>query len=63
MDPEAVLQSLEASIDECRWGDAVEELHSYYHWRLRGGFEPRNGDARAEALSMELADALDNLHN
>lgn len=61
MDPNEILIRLEWSIMTAAYGDAVEELHAYYHWRIKGGYEPDGGDTLAEHLAMELADALDNL--
>ncbi len=58
MDPEASLENTQRSINRCDSAAAFETLIAYYQWRLRGGFQPLNGDQRAEQLSAALADLL-----
>lgn len=58
MDPESTLQLLERSITDGQLCEAVQALNDYYRWRLRDGFEPRDGDARADRLANRLCDVL-----
>ncbi len=59
MDPNATLKRLAAAIDSRDFADAVSALNDYYQWRVKGGFEPGTGDARADLLANRLADALE----
>jgi len=64
MDPEATLTEAEylmtlsrsrSNTSEKRRRARVREMLSHYwHWRVRGGFEPDNGDARAKAIAEKL---------
>lgn len=58
MDPEATLRALREALNQCHYGEAVEALNDYYRWRVRGGFEPPDGDKRADDWANELADVL-----
>lgn len=58
MDPLACLERLQRSIADKDYSDAVAALNEYYQWRLKGGFQPLNGDAVANTLAYCLADAL-----
>jgi len=58
MDPETCLAELQALIDKREWASAIEHLNNYYRWRLRGGFEPRDGDNRADTLANLMCDRL-----
>jgi hypothetical protein len=59
MDPEATLQTLSHAVKARKYGEAVTALNNYYRWRILGGFQPMNGDTRADGLANELADALE----
>jgi len=59
MDPEATLQLLASAIEARDIAGAVEALNNYYRWRVRGGFEPTNGDDRADTLANRLADVCE----
>ncbi len=58
MDPQACLDACETSLkvaerveDKIPYLDVADEyLHHYRKWRKDGGFEPENGDKRAQAL-------------
>jgi hypothetical protein len=51
MDPEQCLKDILLALREGEPGEAAQRLADYQAWRRRGGFEPRNGDARARALT------------
>jgi hypothetical protein len=55
MDPQATINEIENAIRNADIGRAVELVGVYYQWRLKGGFEPRNGDARVATLVARLA--------
>lgn len=61
MDPQATLVVLEFCVNTGEWAAAVEALNRYYQWRVKGGFEPPGGDARADKLANRLADRLEDL--
>lgn len=59
MDPQATLKRLADAIAAQHWSDAVLAVNDYWLWRIKGGFQPSGGDARAELLASRLADALE----
>lgn len=59
--PEEVLQRAERTLTHCEWSETVEALNDYWTWRIKGGFEPHNGDHRAECVAESLADCLSNI--
>jgi hypothetical protein len=61
MDPQATINQLRYAVHERQYSRAVELLTAYYEWRIKGGFEPLNGDQRVAVLSNQLQDALENL--
>ncbi len=56
MDPQACINKIENDIRNAEIGEAIQSVGDYYQWRLKGGFEPRNGDARVAQLVTTLAD-------
>ena len=60
MDPKACLNQIGIDIDLYNYSEAVAGLNNYYRWRLKGGFEPLNGDNVADMLANRLADLLSN---
>jgi hypothetical protein len=58
MDPEETLTQAEylATLPPSReHADEIREMLSHYwHWRVRGGFEPENGDRRAKTLRSKI---------
>ena len=58
MDPEATLTEAEYLMTLPRSRSNVSEIREmlshYWHWRVRGGFEPRDGDGRAKAIAEKL---------
>jgi hypothetical protein len=54
MDPQAALDSAEASLEAGKFEDAKEYLGNYLEWRRKGGFEPKGGDAHAHAIAEAL---------
>lgn len=58
MDPEAVLKRAADEFRHCQWGEVATALFEYYQWRVKGGFEPKDGDTRAESLSNRVIDKL-----
>lgn len=71
MDPEATLQLVKTHFTKGKkasgyraqqhFHDAGESLNDYWTWRRRGGFEPKNGDRRAEDLAEQISDAWEKL--
>lgn len=61
MDPEETLRAWENHLNHQRVSEAVAHMGYYYHWRVKGGFQPANGDARAELLAARTADAVEEL--
>jgi len=61
MDPEATLKRLAGAIQARDYATAVEALNNYYHWRVKGGAEPPQGDSRADTLANCLADLLEDV--
>lgn len=63
MDPEACLTRAEDALGSCETDAfealAFEALIDYFDWRDHGGFEPKNGDARANALALALVGYLE----
>lgn len=59
MDPEQTLVDLRNHISVGNFGSAVAALNAYYQWRLKGGYEPTNGDYRASEMAIVLTDDLD----
>lgn len=51
MDPEETLNKTETLIREGAYQDAKEMLENYFEWRRSGGFEPKDGDARASKIA------------
>ena len=41
-------------------GVALYTLLEYYQWRVKGGFEPAFGDARADKLGGQLLEQVEN---
>lgn len=56
MDPEAALREAKLALRRKDYEEAAEALSNYWDWRKSGGFEPKNGDRRAEALGAKLSD-------
>ena len=56
MDPVACLQRAHDALDDGNLDEARDLLASYRDWRRRGGFEPENGDQRADGLEQMLID-------
>lgn len=50
MDPEAALTSAASALMSGETQEARQYLDNYKQWRLRGGFEPSEGDIRARQL-------------
>ena len=50
MDPEQTLRDAAAALDAGQWRDAIDRLRDYAAWRRGGGYEPTDGDVRAERL-------------
>lgn len=42
MDPLQCLIDLDQAISDGRYSDAIMYLKSYYEWRIKGGYEPKN---------------------
>ena len=59
MDPEATIQQLTDALRSEDYAKAVTLVAAYYQWRLRGGFEPENGDSRIETIVNQLAETLE----
>ncbi len=57
MDPEAALKEAERAYRHDEFEEAYAALRNYSTWRGGGGFEPKNGDARAKALLDKLTRA------
>lgn len=71
MDPKATLDFAEWSLKDARaakgsdeesYRDNIEEandyLKAYIDWRLKGGFEPENGDERYRTMLAELLEII-----
>lgn len=62
MDPEAALAEAASQLsthgnrEECAW-----TLREYFAWRLKGGFEPHQGDERALRMLTRLGAVADTL--
>jgi hypothetical protein len=54
MDPLACLQRAAQAIDATDYAEARLALSDYRAWRARGGFEPTDGDDRADELERIL---------
>jgi hypothetical protein len=54
MDPAACLQRASEAIDAVDFAEARLALSDYRAWRSRGGFEPTDGDRRADELERLL---------
>jgi hypothetical protein len=54
MDPESCLQRAAQAIAAADYAEARLALSDYRAWRARGGFEPTNGDQRADELERHL---------
>jgi hypothetical protein len=59
MDPETCLQEAEIALNEGKFSQADFHLIDYRRWRMRGGFEPENGDERARHLSATLVTKIE----
>lgn len=57
MDPEAALGDAERAYRHDEFEEAFAALRNYRTWREGGGFEPKNGDARAKELLDKLVRA------
>ena len=54
MNPERTLNECSQAIAEHDYSTALARLIDYYRWRIRGGFEPVLGDARAARRADEI---------
>jgi hypothetical protein len=54
MDPLACLQRASEAIATADYAEARLALGDYRAWRARGGFEPTDGDGRADELERLL---------
>jgi hypothetical protein len=54
MDPEACLARAESALEDNDHEEAADALEDYRQWRSCGGFEPLNGDARANELRRKV---------
>jgi hypothetical protein len=54
MDPESCLQRAAQAIATADYAEARLALCDYRAWRARGGFEPIDGDRRADELERLL---------
>ncbi len=61
MDPEAALEEAAYALDHGEVLTAVERLFGYYQWRVKGGYQPKNGDREAEDLAAAILDAIEDL--
>lgn len=60
MDPQAALVEARQMIShQGEREDAAERLIAYFNWRLKGGFQPPNGDERFEQLLLDLGRVAD----
>ena len=57
MDPEACLDRCDEALAEGDVAEARDALKDYRNWRRNGGFEPKQGDARAAVLERLVARA------
>jgi len=57
MDPEACLDRCDEALGEGDVAEARDALKDYRNWRRHGGFEPKQGDARAAVLERLVARA------
>jgi hypothetical protein len=63
MDPETALNECH----NCLTGPvrsvstAAERLMAYYHWRIKGGYEPPGGDSDAAGLAVRIVEQIDAL--
>jgi hypothetical protein len=57
MDPEAALREAAYYMREKDFDEANDRLRGYWEWRSKGGFQPKGGDRRAQALQEELDEA------
>lgn len=55
MDPETCIQRVADAIGNHNPSDAIKAIGDYYQWRLKGGAEPPNGDARVAKLMIAFA--------
>lgn len=67
MDPVAALRRVMQALLDKNAREACEGLFAYYHWRVKGGFEPRqnlpqNGDTLAETLAARVLDMMEDQH-
>ena len=51
MDPAETLRRAETLLKEGWYRDSKETLEHYFEWRRAGGFEPKDGDARARKMA------------
>ena len=58
MDPETALTSTLRAIKDNLPQIAAECLFAYYQWRLKHGYEPVDGDARAAILAPQVIDLI-----
>lgn len=61
VDPEAMLRLAEDSLGQMRWHETVEAIAEYGRWRIKGGYEPHQGDHRADCVMESLATCLSNI--
>ena len=50
MDPEATLVYAEELMNVRQYRECLEIVQDYKDWRVRGGWEPEDGDLRAKCI-------------
>jgi hypothetical protein len=65
MDPLKTLMDAHQAVIDGDTAKAVDNLNTYYQWRLKGGYEPHgpirnatNGDVIADRIATALLDSL-----
>jgi hypothetical protein len=71
MDPEKTLRLASEALKKGKrssgmtamraFNDVGDHLSDYWRWRQNGGFEPKNGDARAEEIAEQVSDAWEEI--
>ena len=61
MDPVVCLDNATKHYNACDYNEALYALWDYFTWRLKGGFQPDGGDARALQLQRDIAEEVTSL--
>lgn len=56
MDPDEALNAADGLIDNDQFAEASDSLVAYFHWRMKGGYQPTGGDIRFEELLARLGE-------